>query len=769
MTIRTKKITILAVVTSIVASLVGLTIFALAKPKREINFVVATSASISSVNYVKESSGETVYASTVEGLIVPSPNGVEKDKSDSLTTIVGSKKLSIYGLKKDGKRFDAFEERHSSIYSISDMPTLTYGSADQVYFSSDDDDASKLGHEWKFHIRENAVWANGDRVGAEDFIQTIKYAINLKNGSTLIRAFRDSVPLKGVNELIKEQEQYYKDNGSYRNRLSNYRGYNKVFSKNGGIWAQEDPNDKASSFYPNKSAYAKMHSYLYYQMEDGKYLTGFYNLLGNSLFLPTNKHFIDSIGGIDKFGLSKDTILANGPFQIESYDPDYEIIMVRNNSYWDKIRVLSKRWSFKVIPDISASIELFREGLLTQVRVGPQYLKTFKESKELSKFLSHGGSASSSTYIKWNLSNKQGHTAVNPDVIADPYFRRAISFAIQRKQILDIKGMGKSTAAGDVFSSRMARFNDENNNSLKDYLYRETYPLPSDSSVKVPMLQFNPKSARKFHDHGTVNGIDKDKYNNMKEARWNMNKFLDRHPQYRGSSIPLMLMFDTADQFTPLMIRQQIQDAFGDQIEFGIKPVPTSIFDLKTSQNQGYDFAISAQMPDYQDDAWTFLRLLSAKPDESIKTTSTLNVTGSWNYFEGYKWLEQNEPGRIQEIFNFKDATARQKFRDILEKINNSPKSTTYGSILNAPIADGGEAMTNSEKMKFYVKLEKLIRDQAPVIPLFQTASLWFARRVIGATAIAGFPIQYKYAYNANNVPKSPFSLPGMEAIAKTD
>ena len=284
MTIKAKRWTIITTILIILSTLLGLITFALVKPKKTIGFVVSTTASISSVNYVKEASGRQVYGSILEGLITPSPNGVMADKSDSLTTIIGVPKLTVKGCKIGKSTFDGFESYPTSIYAISDLPELTYGMADKIYFSSDKDDPNTLGQKWKFHIRKGARWANGDIVSAEDFVQTLKYALNLKNGSTLIRTFRDAIPLKGVNELLVEQQNYYDQHGKFRDRFSDYSNYSKVFSVNGGVWTASNPKEPDSSFYAYPNAQHKSSSYLYYGMAKGQSSTSLYRQLGNEIF-----------------------------------------------------------------------------------------------------------------------------------------------------------------------------------------------------------------------------------------------------------------------------------------------------------------------------------------------------------------------------------------------------------------------------------------------------------------------------------------------------
>ena len=240
----------------------------------------------------------------------------------------------------------------------------------------------------------------------------------------------------------------------------------------------------------------------------------------------------------------------NGPFVITKYNPDYEVLFEKSPTYWDLDRTISSTWAYRVIPDISANIQLFREGSLAQVNVPPTYLKVFKDSPELNTFLTHGGTASSTTFIKWNLSTKKGHTPVNPEVTGDPFFRRAISYAIQRKGAIETQGMGHSTPAGDVFSSALRGFSDENNNRFKDYLYQTEYTSPS-GNYHSSMLQFDPTLARKFPHANSIQGILKDRYHNIREARWNINRFIQRHPQYKNKKIPLKLLFDTSERIYP--------------------------------------------------------------------------------------------------------------------------------------------------------------------------------------------------------------------------
>ena len=60
----------------------------------------------------------------------------------------------------------------------------------------------------------------------------------------------------------------------------------------------------------------------------------FDRLVGFPVFFPQNQKFVESKG--DKYGTTKDDILANGPFELTRWKLEDQYTLTKNEKYWDK-------------------------------------------------------------------------------------------------------------------------------------------------------------------------------------------------------------------------------------------------------------------------------------------------------------------------------------------------------------------------------------------------------------------------------------------------
>jgi peptide/nickel transport system substrate-binding protein len=131
----------------------------------------------------------------------------------------------------------------------------------------------------------------------------------------------------------------------------------------------------------------------------------------------------------------KQHMVASGPFKIGSWTPDQEVVLVRNEKYWQKDRPYLDRVVMRIIPDPSSMMAQFLNGELDFVpQVSTTDAARIEPRKDLSivRFWSNLYVA-----IAWN--------AQRP-LFADPEVRRALTLAIDRQEIVDTllpNGLGR--------------------------------------------------------------------------------------------------------------------------------------------------------------------------------------------------------------------------------------------------------------------------------------------------------------------------------------
>ncbi|KIL39606.1 peptide ABC transporter substrate-binding protein [Gordoniibacillus kamchatkensis] len=83
----------------------------------------------------------------------------------------------------------------------------------------------------------------------------------------------------------------------------------------------------------------------------------FTDLMAFQTYYPLQKSFVEKLG--DKFGMDADKILPNGPFKLESWDHGKQLVLVKNDKYWDKDNVKLDRAVFNIVKDQNTGMNLY--------------------------------------------------------------------------------------------------------------------------------------------------------------------------------------------------------------------------------------------------------------------------------------------------------------------------------------------------------------------------------------------------------------------------
>ena len=144
----------------------------------------------------------------------------------------------------------------------------------------------KKGLEYVFKIRNNAIWSNGDKVTADDFVFAFTRAVNPKTKAPFAQRLKS---IKNAKKI-----------------LSGELPYNKL-----GVKAVDSKTLKISLDYNDKNF--------------EKYLT-------TSIAMPCNKKIFNESEG--KYGLIKDFIISNGSYRLTKWNKtSFGIRLYRNEEY----------------------------------------------------------------------------------------------------------------------------------------------------------------------------------------------------------------------------------------------------------------------------------------------------------------------------------------------------------------------------------------------------------------------------------------------------
>jgi oligopeptide transport system substrate-binding protein len=153
------------------------------------------------------------------------------------------------------------------------------------------------------------------------------------------------------------------------------------------------------------------------------------------IFFPQKKEFVGKQA--DQNGNEADRSIANGPFKVSSWKHEQSLVLVKNDTYWDRSQVRLERVNWQVVKDSTAAENLYQTGQLDRVTLVQDQVDRYKSSPELQTV-----SEPVSGYIQFNRKVK---------VFGNAKIRKALSYAIDGDAYADfIYHNGSKGATGFV-------------------------------------------------------------------------------------------------------------------------------------------------------------------------------------------------------------------------------------------------------------------------------------------------------------------------------
>lgn len=231
---------------------------------------------------------------------------------------------------------------------------------------------------YTFHIRKDANWSNGEPVTAADFVFAWQRAVDPTVASEYSYMLSDIGQIKNAEEIIAGT----KDKSEL------------------GVTAVDEKTLKVELNVP---------------------VSYFLSLMYFPTYYPVNQAFFEQCG--DTFATSPETVLSNGAFILDSYEPAATAFhFVKNENYYDASRVQLSGLNYQVIQDSQQALMSYQTGALDTTLVNGEQVDQVKDDPE---FITIGAG-----YL-W-------YVAPNVDAVpalANLNIRYALTMAINREAI----------------------------------------------------------------------------------------------------------------------------------------------------------------------------------------------------------------------------------------------------------------------------------------------------------------------------------------------
>ena len=515
------------------------------------------------------------------------------------------------------------------------------------------------------------------------------------------------------------------------------------------------------------------------------------NGITRSYLMPVNRKFVEQVGGVEKFGLSSNAFLTEGPFKIKELTLGDRggALFEKDQNYWDAENTIPDtiRIYFQTDPLIKSS--LLKDGYISYTALNAMATKDLYSDENYRRLISKRGGFGT-TGLVFNLDpNSEGY---NED-LSNPNLRKAIFYAVDREEIIKLSGFDATLPAYAMTDSNYEMSYDwlATNKGINfstvfsDQSFHSSIP-DSEGGAETDLF---PLSSQSYSANGMLIGnVDKtDRAKNIELAR----KYFEKFKQETGkSSVDIQFTHDSTNSLlnTGIALQTQLRTAFGGSVNLQLKGYPKSIYDSFISQGK---FGITYKVMDYLASSGGFyVDAFFVKDNISEEERKTMgfvsNPTGGWTFNDVIeKFSSSNVDGETEAQFMSRLGIDQVQW-DLIKELSTPPTEgtpeenlTLHRRKVNAffskvPYEDGNgvnhpvdENFDSAEEVgEVALALNKIIMDQSPVIPLFIVDILISVSRMAGYSIVNGANMySFDYAYDLFRRPRP--GLPGPEAIGE--
>ncbi|GAB5053073.1 peptide ABC transporter substrate-binding protein [Pediococcus ethanolidurans] len=287
-------------------------------------------------------------------------------------------------LATDEISFNLLNNTNEGLYRLGKNNKIEPGMATKTTVSKD-------GKTYKFTLRKNAKWSNGDSVTAQDLVYSWQRINNPKTGSQYAYLY------SGVKNADQIQ--------------AGKKSVSTLGIKATGKYKLTVKLDKAIPYF--------------------KLLMGFPS------FFPQDQKVAQKYGS--KYATQSKYQVYNGPFTLQGWTgTNNKWSLVKNKKYWDKKHVTLTKINDQVVKDTETGLNQFQGKQVDQTAISGTQVANLKNSKSF--FL---GREARNAYLEYNYKKIKAFRNLN--------IRQAMSLAINRKQLVTkVLADGSTTPKGFV-------------------------------------------------------------------------------------------------------------------------------------------------------------------------------------------------------------------------------------------------------------------------------------------------------------------------------
>lgn len=537
------------------------------------------------------------------------------------------------------------------------------------------------------------------------------------------------------------------------------------------------------------------------------------NLHYGPQYLPSNKKFIDSVGGIDKYGLDKKSTIGNGSHLLKSLELGQlgYAELTPNPDFWLAKTVLTGNVKIIFNNNPVTINSLFEDGKIATTRLTNRELNLFYNKPEYRRFLKKQTGYGTFS-LTLNLSKERNSPLLDDDL------RRALYYVIDREQALKIANWDSSfpvttfTAFGQTagrlsYQASIEIFQDAAvyNSEAPATVGGKNIPV---RTVPTTIQQSKSKELESFRR------VDKSFLPDV--AKFYLDRYKKNHPNTK--KVSLDFVYDTAaveSKGMYILLDSLTRKYFGDYLEIVEKPVPNNFYEslrttgkfdlttytvepsgsgnlnyiknffwedglIKTEEIQkrtGFKQNISGEFTfqkwfailkekglenetrdrlGIDDTLWEFIKFLTypQKSDDDSYNEVGYEGTSEDDKIRLVHW--KRRISRIENLSLTKEEL--NKFDFDYYNDNSDLISIDKSKIENLEIND--QTVINQLSLAF----ELIIREAVPVIPIMEVDTYWIATRLVG-TQNFNHNNPIFFAYLCSDKPLE--ILPGCSTIAE--
>lgn len=252
---------------------------------------------------------------------------------------------------------------------------------------------------WKIELRKDAVWQNGDKITADDFIFSIQTALDPE------QLYPEGVKIAKGIIFIKNATEYMEQYAP---------GKTAVRWEDVGLKKLDDYTVEVTTVYKTTAQKVMQHFAI-----DSTML----------IHKGTYESCWDDSHSVNSYGSTLDKFMSCGGYILTEWVTDSKYVLTRNADYVHADLIKMNGMIYRVVPDDNTALELFLSGDLHQVNLG---------SAEIDNYLNDPRYMSDPPLQQLNVLINNRNTD-NNGILNNLNFRKALFYATDRESIASLR------------------------------------------------------------------------------------------------------------------------------------------------------------------------------------------------------------------------------------------------------------------------------------------------------------------------------------------